>query len=145
MASLPPSSFASLLRRYRKAAGLTQEELAERARLSVQAIGALERGDRRAPRRETVDRLAEALALTEPERTLFAATARQRLPVEPPPTALGGGSKPLDIPPLAPTVAGDVPQNVGQQLQTWSIPQPDTARRQLHTRGASCLAAWSTC
>src|SRR5215467_11673017 len=78
MSSLPPPTFADLLRRYRQAAGLTQEELAERARLSVQAIGALERGDRRAPRKETINLLAEALSLTEPERTAFEATARQR-------------------------------------------------------------------
>ena len=78
MGSPPPVSFAALLRSYRQAAGMTQEELAERARLSVQAIGALERGDRRAPRKETVNLLAEALALTGPTRDAFAAAARQR-------------------------------------------------------------------
>lgn len=78
MSSLRPSTFADLLRRYRQAAGLTQEELAERARLSVQAIGALERGDRRAPRKETVGLLAEALSLTESERGAFEVAARQR-------------------------------------------------------------------
>lgn len=78
MSSLPPVTFASLLRRYRKAAGLTQEELAESARLSKEAIGALERGTRRAPRKETFDLLAEALALTEPERAAFEAAARQQ-------------------------------------------------------------------
>ncbi len=78
MSSLPPATFASLLRRYRQAAGLTQEELAERARLSVQAIGALERGDRRTPRKETIDLLAEALSLTESEHAAFEAAARQQ-------------------------------------------------------------------
>ncbi len=78
MSSLPPDTFASLLRRYRQASGLTQEELAERARLSVQAIGALERGDRRTPRKETIDLLAEALLLNEPERAAFEAAARQQ-------------------------------------------------------------------
>jgi branched-chain amino acid transport system substrate-binding protein len=78
MSSLPLATFASLLRRYRLAAGLTQEELAERAHLSREAVGALERGDRRAPRKETFDLLAEALALTEPERTAFDAAARQQ-------------------------------------------------------------------
>jgi branched-chain amino acid transport system substrate-binding protein len=78
MSSLPPATFASSLRRYRQAAGLTQEELAERARLSVQAIGALERGDRRTPRKETIDLLAEALSLTESERAAFEAAARQQ-------------------------------------------------------------------
>ncbi len=82
MSSLPPDTFASLLRHYRKVAGLTQEELAERARLSVQAIGALERGDRRAPHKETIDLLAEALALTKPERAVFEAIAHQRRKID---------------------------------------------------------------
>lgn len=77
MSSLPPVTFASLLRRYRQTAGLTQEDLAERAHLSKEAIGALERGTRRAPRKETFDLLAEALALTGPERAAFEAAARQ--------------------------------------------------------------------
>src|SRR5215472_7761751 len=78
MSSLPPSPFARLLRQYRQAAGLTQEELAERARLSGQTIGALERGDRQAPRRETIDLLAEALSLTDEERAQFLAAARRK-------------------------------------------------------------------
>src|SRR5215813_534237 len=78
MGSRPPATFSSLLRRHRKAAGLTQEELAGRANLSVQAIGALERGDRRAPRKETIDLLAEALALTELEHAALLDAARQQ-------------------------------------------------------------------
>ena len=70
------SPFGSLLRRLRTAAGLTQEELAERAGISPRAISALERGDRRAPRRDTVERLAEALVLSSGERGRFAAAAR---------------------------------------------------------------------
>lgn len=58
-------SFAALLRRYRLAAKLTQQDLAERALLSVQAISTLERGTRRYPRRETVAWLARALGLSE--------------------------------------------------------------------------------
>jgi branched-chain amino acid transport system substrate-binding protein len=52
--------------------------LAERAHLSREAIGALERGDRRAPRKETLDLLGEALGLTELERAAFDAAARQQ-------------------------------------------------------------------
>ena len=63
-ASAGPSAFGSLLRRYRMAAGLSQEALAERARISVQGIGALERGDRRTPQRETLTLLTAALALS---------------------------------------------------------------------------------
>src|SRR5262245_11730662 len=78
MSSPQSTTFASLLRRYRRAAGLTQAELAERAHLSREAIGALERGDRREPRKDKLDLLAEALALTEVERAAFDAAARQQ-------------------------------------------------------------------
>ncbi|SDS97431.1 tetratricopeptide repeat protein [Jiangella sp. DSM 45060] len=57
--------FASLLRRHRLAAGLSQEELAEKAGLSSDAVAALERGRRRAPRPLTVRLLATALNLSE--------------------------------------------------------------------------------
>jgi DNA-binding XRE family transcriptional regulator len=41
------TAFGDLLRRFRDGAGLTQEELAERAGLSSMAISLLERGERR--------------------------------------------------------------------------------------------------
>ena len=63
-----PSPFGVLLQRYRRAAGLTQGALAERAGLSVRGISDLERGLRRTPQRETVRLLADALGLGAPER-----------------------------------------------------------------------------
>jgi len=77
MSTLPSVTVAGLLRRHRLAAGLSQEELAERAHLSREAISALERGTRRAPRQETIDLLADALGLTSAERALLHATARR--------------------------------------------------------------------
>jgi len=75
------SPFGALLRRYRRAAGLSQEALAERAGLTAQGISALERGLRRAPYRETVRLLAEALGLSREERaSLDAAVTRRRGP-----------------------------------------------------------------
>ena len=75
------SAFGSLLRRYRLAAGLSQEALAERARISPQGIGALERGDRRTPQRETLTLLTKALALSAEQRRGFeAAAVRQSVP-----------------------------------------------------------------
>lgn len=75
------SDFGRLLRRYRLAAGLSQETLAERARVSLNGISALERGYRRSPQRETVALLAGALALSGEQRKAFeAAAARPRLP-----------------------------------------------------------------
>ncbi len=62
---LGSSDFGTLLRRYRIAAGFSQEELAERAHLSANGIGALERGYRRAPQRETLALIVRALGLDE--------------------------------------------------------------------------------
>jgi predicted ATPase/DNA-binding XRE family transcriptional regulator len=67
--------FGQLLRRYRLAAGLSQEALAERARISAQGISALERGARRTPQRETLILLANALALSTDERARLEASA----------------------------------------------------------------------
>ncbi len=67
--------FGQLLRRHRLQAGLSQEILAERARMSARGIGALERGDRRTPQRETVALLADALALQGDDRDAFEAAA----------------------------------------------------------------------
>jgi tetratricopeptide (TPR) repeat protein/transcriptional regulator with XRE-family HTH domain len=69
-------SFGDLLRRYRKLAELTQEELAERAHLSVRGISDLERGARHAPRADTLALLLEALGLLGPGRAEFEAAAR---------------------------------------------------------------------
>lgn len=57
-----PESFGGLLRRHRLAAGLTQEELAERAGLSPRGVAYLE-AEGRVPRPATVRRLAAALGL----------------------------------------------------------------------------------
>ena len=67
--------FASLLRHYRLSAGLSQAALAERARMSSQGIGALERGFRRTPQRGTLALLAGALALDYEQRREFEAAA----------------------------------------------------------------------
>jgi tetratricopeptide (TPR) repeat protein/transcriptional regulator with XRE-family HTH domain len=84
--TMPSRTFGDLLRRYRLAASLTQEELAERAGLSLRGISDLERGVRRAPRRETIQLLAEALHLSAAERSLMEGTARQRgIPAKPAP------------------------------------------------------------
>ena len=72
--------FGALLRRYRLAAGLSQEGLAERARMSTNGISALERGYRRTPQRETLGLLADALALRAEQRREFEAAAHSGLP-----------------------------------------------------------------
>ena len=76
------SRFGALLRQHRTAAGLSQESLAERARMSVEGVSALERGYRQTPQRQTVVALAEALALSDDARRAFEANA-QRADAEP--------------------------------------------------------------
>lgn len=65
-AALP--RFARLLREYRDAAALTQEELAEGSGVSVRAISDLERGAKTHPQRATIRLLAEGLGLSDEER-----------------------------------------------------------------------------
>jgi predicted ATPase/DNA-binding XRE family transcriptional regulator len=67
--------FGRLLRGYRRRAGLTQERLAERAGISAKAVGAVEQGTRRAPHRQTVLVLADALELSPAERETLYQTA----------------------------------------------------------------------
>jgi predicted ATPase/DNA-binding XRE family transcriptional regulator len=57
-------------------AGFTQEELAGNASLSVHAVSALERGERRRPQMETVRALAAALGLKEAARDALVKAAR---------------------------------------------------------------------
>jgi tetratricopeptide (TPR) repeat protein/transcriptional regulator with XRE-family HTH domain len=73
-----PAGIGSLLRRLRRDAGLTQEELAEAAELSVRAVRDVERGAVATPQKETVRRLADALGLVGPVRAGFETTARGR-------------------------------------------------------------------
>src|SRR6516164_8990747 len=75
MAGAP--TFGDLLRHFRLAAGLTQEELAEKAQISPRAISDLERGQRTRPWRETIRLLAEALRLDSSARSLLDVAARQ--------------------------------------------------------------------
>ena len=91
----PGEGFGARLRRLREAAGLTQEQLAERAGLSAKAVSALERGERRRPYPHTLEALARALALPDDERAALARAvaepARAPLPPLPvPPTRLVG-------------------------------------------------------
>ena len=71
-----PLSFGVQLKAFREAAGYTQEELATIAGLSVHAVSALERGERRRPHVETVRALSAALDLTGAVRDAFVASAR---------------------------------------------------------------------
>lgn len=72
-----PASFGELLRELRLASGLSQEALAELAHMSSGGISVLERGARRAPQRDTVTLLANALQLSNEDRSRFEQAAHQ--------------------------------------------------------------------
>jgi transcriptional regulator with XRE-family HTH domain len=72
------SGLGPLLRRYREAAGLTQEELAERAGLSARTVSDVERGLRLRLYAATAERLVGALRLDGSDRGLFLQAARGR-------------------------------------------------------------------
>src|SRR6187431_2833548 len=71
-----PGTFGAQLKALREVAGFTQEELATIAGLSVHAVSALERGERRRPHVDTVRALSAALDLTGPMRDAFVESAR---------------------------------------------------------------------
>jgi predicted ATPase/DNA-binding XRE family transcriptional regulator len=71
-----PAPFGAQLKTLREASGFTQEELATIAGLSVHAVSALERGERRRPHLETVRALSAALDLKPAMRDALVASAR---------------------------------------------------------------------
>jgi transcriptional regulator with XRE-family HTH domain len=91
------TQFGTLLRRYRTAAGLTQEALAARAQVSARTVADLERGISRVPRYDTLEMLLEALSLTAQQRALLLATVRPEM------TAPAPRTRSLSPPPLPPT------------------------------------------
>jgi predicted ATPase/transcriptional regulator with XRE-family HTH domain len=91
------TQFGTLLKRYRTAAGLTQEALAARAQVSARTIADLERGISRTPRHDTLALLLEALSLTPQQQALLLATARPEVTGSPP------RARSVSPPPLPPT------------------------------------------
>src|SRR5437870_4616882 len=96
---------AALLKGYRTAARLTQEELAERAAVSARTISDVERGLRTRIYRDTAGRLASALGLEDRNSAEFRVAARGR-PVDgvasssslpAPPTELIGREKDVEM------------------------------------------------
>ena len=79
MAEQAAPGFGGLLRQLRADAGLTQEELAEAARLSPRTVSDLERGISRTARKDTAVLLADALGLAGRARGVFVAAAQGRV------------------------------------------------------------------
>jgi tetratricopeptide (TPR) repeat protein/transcriptional regulator with XRE-family HTH domain len=100
MASTQGLPFGVLLKRYRRAAGLSQEELAERAGYSPGHISKLERCAR-LPAPATVELLADVLALDSAERAALRRTSKYPLNSQ---SASIAHSEALPSPPLIPLV-----------------------------------------
>ncbi|GAA1158905.1 XRE family transcriptional regulator [Kribbella jejuensis] len=106
-------TLSELLRTFRIRAGLTQAALAERARLSEQAISVLERGTRSRPRADTIAALIQALALTPTEADQFRTVARGKLGTPrtaPRDAATDQVPTPWQLPPAAPDFTGRAAQ-----------------------------------
>lgn len=69
---MPP--FHELLRHYRLTSGKTLEELAQKAKITVEALKLIEEGTSLPPRKDTVERLADALELDGAELRVFMAS-----------------------------------------------------------------------
>lgn len=102
MSALP--TFAERLRSLRERAGLTQEELAERAGITAHAVSALERGTRTRPYPHTIRSLAAALDLDADEASLLAASVRRR---PAPPAGIGPSGRRGVPTPATPLVGRD--------------------------------------
>lgn len=89
----------TLLLRYRTAAGLTQEELANRAGLSERALGKIERGELRAPRASTLTLLTGALELNTEQTRALRLAAYGTVTVSAAPSSEGSASGALPSPP----------------------------------------------
>lgn len=97
-----PSTFGELLLQHRRAAGLTQEDLAEASGMSVRALRELERGRAQAAQRRSAEALADALGLAGDDREEFLSVAREgrRRTTRPPEEAR------FHLPPALPDLVG---------------------------------------
>ncbi len=119
-------SFAGLLRQLRIDARLTQEELAEAARLSPRSVSDLERGINRTARKDTALLLADALGLPGPPREVFVAAARGRVPAADVLAALSASRNNLPTP---------VDSFIGRQMELAEITEAVRAYRMVTLTG----------
>jgi len=100
-------TFGDRLRRYREAAGLTQDELAEHAGLTAKGISALERGERRRPYPNTVRAIADALGLTAEQRAAFIGSVPSRSPAADAGDRVGARAPSTWFPEISPLLGRD--------------------------------------
>ncbi|MDQ0376131.1 ATP-binding protein [Amycolatopsis thermophila] len=93
-------TFGELVLRHRRAARLTQADLAAASGVSVRALSDLERGRARAAQRRSTEALADALGLAGAARDDFLAAARDGRRRKPKPSATFAGPPPPAVPDL---------------------------------------------
>jgi tetratricopeptide (TPR) repeat protein/transcriptional regulator with XRE-family HTH domain len=108
--------FGLLLRRCRVGAGLTQEELAQRAGLSVRAVSDMERGRTRRPFLRSVRQLADALGLSVPERALLIAAAEPAAGLAVP-AGVSGADGQVFVPPVPRQLPSGVARFTGRAAE----------------------------
>jgi transcriptional regulator with XRE-family HTH domain len=119
--------FGDLLRNYRRAAGLTQEALAERAGLSVDGIQKLETGATH-PYGDTAQRLAAVLQLTPEDKDHFLGVVR--------PVRRHGALRPDDpSPPLRQNLPTPVSSFVGRDEELTEVATRPAGTRMLTLTG----------
>ena len=110
------AGFGELLRQYRLAGGLSQEELAERSGLAVRTIANMERGRTARPHRRSVRSLADALGLPAPQQEQLNRASRLLAELDAPtapelPESIAAGAErpqvvPRQLPATVPHFAG---------------------------------------
>jgi transcriptional regulator with XRE-family HTH domain len=111
--AMEDTGLGRLLRRLRRAAGLTQEELAERAGISARTVSDAERGLRDRVYRDTATRIAVALGMGPVERAAFEAAARGRNP--------GSGPRPQLREPLSQALPIPLTRLIGREREMEAI------------------------
>jgi transcriptional regulator with XRE-family HTH domain len=130
--------FGGELRRYRESAGLSQEELAERAGLTAKGISALERGERQRPYPQTVRALAEALNLSDADRTTLIGAIPRRARSERDDKATTISLSVRLVPPSEPTPLLATPTKASTRLDSLTSPLPATHRSFFRRSRACC-------
>ncbi|HEV2781110.1 MAG TPA: tetratricopeptide repeat protein [Actinophytocola sp.] len=136
------ASFGEAVRAHRIRAGLTQQDLARRAGVSVRAVRYIEQGQTSRPRRESVRRLAEAVGLPDHARWSTGDVGAERFRIG----VLGRlelrqGARPVELGPLKQrcllALLAVQPNRVVQREEIidllWGSRPPDSCQNLVHT------------